>query len=159
MKNKKSMIYLVIGVLVGFVVGSPAHQAAGFPLRRLVYFLIAIIAVMFYMWFENTSQARHMSKWESHQSRGKAFFIVSHYVLARGVPIVFIFIAPFTLQVRFSAFAIPVLIFPAFIAFVTIIMLGYQEWSRCQVDSSARLLRKDAERVRGGRTNIAGSEA
>ncbi len=157
MKNGMSYVYLFIGLFIGFIVGSAPQGAAGFALHRLVIFVIAIVLILLYIWFENTSHVRHMSKWESHQRRGKTYFVISHYIIARAIPIVVILIAPLGSEVKFTGDAILVLIFTAFVALAAFIALGLREWSGCQTDFSVRLLRREAERLREAGAGVAGS--
>ncbi len=156
MKNAISLIYLIMGFLVGFVVGATQQKAMGFPLERLGYFLIAIIVIILYVWFENTSHDRHISKWESHRRRGKLYFILSHYIVARAIPILLIFNLPLSSLVNLTSESIHVLILTAFIAIVVFILLGYQEWSRCQTEFSVKLLRDAAQHAKETRSDPPG---
>ncbi len=154
MQNIKAYSYLVIGFLAGFMLGVLPEEAGGFPLQRLGYFVAAIIVILLYNWFESTSHRRHMSKWESHRNRGKAYFVISHYVAARAIPVFLIFIIPLDLRVHLTGVSVQVLAFTAFIALVAFVLLGYQEWSRCESECSVRALREAAQRVREGKPGL-----
>lgn len=154
MKNVIAYVYLVIGFLAGFMLGILPHESSGFPLQRLGLFAIAVVIILSYVWFENGSHGRHMSRWEKHRSRGRVYFITSHYILGRAVPVLLIFILPFASTVNFARDSIRVLIFTAAIALIAFGLLGLQEWGRCQSDFSMQLLRDAAQRAKEGKPGL-----
>lgn len=159
MKNVIAYIYLVIGFLAGFMLGILPRESSGFPLLKLGFFAIAIVIILSYVWFENTSHARHMSKWGKHRSRGRVYFIVSHYILGRAVPVLLIFMLPLASRVNFEGDSTRVLIFTAAIALIAFGLLGLHEWAQCQSDFSVQLLRDAAQRVKEGRPGFDGGSA
>ena len=159
MKNAMPYIYMVMGFLVGFVVGAAPQEASGFPFQRFGYFLVAIVMIVLYLWFEKTSHSRHMSKWQSRQRRGRLYFIFSHYIVARAIPILLIFIGPINSRLRLAMDSVHILIFTSAIALFAFGLLGYQEWSTCQADFSVQSLREAAQRAKETRSDFAGGGA
>ena len=159
MKNAMPYIYMVMGFLVGFVVGAAPLETSGFPFQMFGYFLVAIVVIALYLWFEKTSHSRHLSKWQSHQRRGRLYFVLSHYIVARAIPILFVFIFPVSSRVHIAVDSVRVLIFTSAIALFAFALLGYQEWSTCQADFSVQSLKEAAQRAKETRSDFAGGGA
>lgn len=157
MKNAMPYVYMIMGFVAGFVVGAAEREATGFPLLKLGYLLAAIIVVVLYVRFERTSYNRHFSKWESHQRRGRTYFILVHYAAERAIPILLILIVPMSLKTGFAVGSVPVLVLTCVIALVAFGFLGNQEWAKCQAEFSIQSLKDEAERAKQMRSRLPGS--
>ena len=159
MKNALPYIYVVMGFLAGFMVGAAPQHANGFPLERLAYYLASVVVILLYMWFERTSHNRHVSKWPSHRRRSRLHFVLSHYILARAIPILLILTVLINSRLHPTMESVYVLIFTGVIALFAFTFLGYQEWSACEADYSVQSLRETAQRVKETRAGVAGGGA
>ncbi len=159
MKNVMPYIYMLMGFLVGFMVGAAPEHTTGFPLQRFGYDLVAVAVILLYMWFERTSHNRHASRWQSHRRRGRLYFVLSNYIVARAIPIVFILIMLINSRLHLTIQSIYVLIFTAGIALVAFTLLGYQEWSTCEADFSVQSMKEAAQRLKETGEDLAGGGA
>ena len=137
-----------MGFLLGFVCGMLPQKEPGIPYSRIGYFFVTLVLIMLYNWFEGTSHKRHLSRWLDHHKKGKGYFILTHYVLGRAIPILFLFSIPLFLRVDFGVDAIKLLICISVLVFNTFIYFGRQEWSSCEEDFSIQMVREAAERIK-----------
>ena len=159
MKNVMPYIYLLMGFLVGFMVGTAPEHTTGFPLQRFGYGLVAIAVILLYMWFERTSHNRHVSRWQSHLRRGRPYFVLSHYIVGRAIPILLILIMLISSRVHLNIESVYVLIFTAGVALAAFVLLGMQEWSRCEADISIQSMKDTAQRLKETGSDITGGGA
>ena len=156
MKNVMPYIYLLMGFLVGFMVGAAPEHATGFPLHKLGYDLVAVAVILLYMWFERTSHNRHLSRWQSHRTRGRFYFVLSHYIVARTIPILSILILLINPRLRLTIESIYMLIITACLALAAFVLLGYQEWATCEADFSVQAMKDAAQRLKETGSDLAG---
>lgn len=157
MKNAMPYIYMIMGFIVGFVAGTAPQEGGGFPLGKLGYSLAALVVILLYIWLEKSSHSRHILKWQSHQKRGRSYFVLSHYIVARAIPILLIFILPVSFNVKFTGDSVHVLMLTSLVALVIFGFLGRQEWARCQAEFSIDSLKETAERAKDIRSHLPGS--
>ncbi|MDE3056535.1 MAG: hypothetical protein KGJ59_01075 [Bacteroidota bacterium] len=138
--------YLTAGFLIGLtvsVVGTGTDLTVVF--KRIGFFFGVIVLIGLWQWFESHSHKRHLAQWEKYADQGKWNFIVTRYVLARGVIVVLFIFLPFAGRLPVTTDSLGVLLLTVLIAFSVLAFLGYQEWKNCRQDFEIRSLKEAAQ--------------
>ncbi len=134
--------YLVFGFVIGVGYSVGMEGSAAVTEERFMYFLVALILMSLWQWFESISHWRHITRWGKLSAKGRRRFIVMRYVVGRGL----VFLA--------GTVAVVVSLKPlsggAFIALATgfgalvclLAWLGNLEWNACVDDAAQNAFRK-----------------
>ncbi len=138
---KKSTIWTIFfgGSVFGFVLCFVMQQDAPVTLARLVPAVAFCVAIFLLLWVEEWTHAERFARWEIIRRRGKWFFIVSRYVLLRGLVLIIVYEAPAYFSTGLNAVALV-----SIIVLVVITILGHQEWTDCENQYRIDELRKSA---------------
>jgi|GEM_PF-2329070 len=138
---KRSTIWTVFfcGSVFGFVLCFVMQQQSPITFAWLVPAMVFCVAIWFLIWAEEWTHAERLARWEIIRRRGKWFFIVSRYVLLRGLVLIIVYAAPAYFSPGLHAVALVSLL----VLIVTLI-LGHQEWTDCENQYRIDTLRKSA---------------
>lgn len=139
--------YVMFGFLMGFVLGAATERESTLVFQRLALFIGAAILFALGQWFESASHRRYLAKWENIRSRGKWLFVLTHYILSRGMVVLVFTLAPFLSMVKLNNYSLLVLALTFVTAVSVMAFLGYQEWSNCEREFQILSLRKAAKEV------------
>jgi len=140
--------YVLIGFIAGLAFGVGTGVDSTVTLQRFAYFVGALIVIGIWQWFENTSHNRHLAKWEKYVRRGKWNFIVTRYLVPRGIMVLLFIFLPFIGKVNLTTDSLLVLCVTAIIGLSAMAFLGYQEWSNCQQDFEIQSLKQATQRAK-----------
>ena len=101
------------------------------------------IAIIFWRWIEKRLHKGHIQLWKHIRQNGKLTFIVTRYILLRGIILILIFIVPSYSAVNIQAIMMFVILFISLTS-----ILGNQEWSDCENQYQATLLHDAATSLR-----------
>jgi hypothetical protein len=143
--EKSDYLYLLFGIFCGFLLGSSVGQETGVWVRRFLSAGAVIFVALLWRWTESRAHTHHLEQWEELRIRGKWFFIISQYVLVRGIVLLVILAGPAAFELRFSN---PIMVVAALSGALLVLMLmylGHQEWNECEREFAIQSLRKAAE--------------
>lgn len=138
---KKSIVWTLFfgGSVFGFGLCFIMQQQSPITFARLVPAVVFCVAFCLLQWVEEWTHAERLARWEIIRRRGKWFFIVSRYVLLRGLVLIIMYATPAYFSPGLHAVALVSLI----VLIVTPI-LGHQEWTDCENQYRIDALRKSA---------------
>ena len=110
---------------------------------RIVFVLGWLGAIVLWRLFEARLHDKHILLWQYIRQGGRITFIATRYILVRGLVLTLVFVVPSYSSLDIQA----ILMFIILSAFVTS-MLGNQEWSDCENQYQADLLRDTATSLR-----------
>lgn len=138
-------LYLLFGMLCGFLLGSTLEQEWAVITRRMLFAGAILFIAFFWRRIESKAHNRHLEQWDEIEARGKWRFIVTRYVLARGAVFVVLLIGPALTTLQFSAPAISILTFAGSLLIAILLFLGHEEWKDCEVEMEILALRQTGE--------------
>jgi hypothetical protein len=138
-------LYMLFGVLCGFLLGSSVGQESAGVVRRML-FASAIFFVAFY-WrkIESKAHSQHLQQWDELEERGKWRFIVTRYLLARGAVLSVLLYGPALSTIRFSGVVLAILAFSGSLLIAILLWLGHEEWNDCDQEMQILALRQTGE--------------
>jgi hypothetical protein len=146
MKTERfGFLFLLFGIFCGFLLGSALAPETGVWVRRGLSAGAIFFVALFWRRIESRSHALHVEQWENLRNMGKWNFILSRYVLIRGIVLFVIFVGPAVSELSFSVPFIVVLALGGTLLVPLLLYLGHQEWNDCEREMEIRSLRKTAE--------------
>ena len=139
MNLRNSYTYFGAGLVFGFILCFLMQREGPITFTRLLPVVGYLVALMFWRWIEGRMHTHQTQGWQYIRRQGKFEFVMIRYVVLRGAILSLIFISPMFSTIEFrTAFFFGVLV----ITVTTV--LGYQEWSDCENQYQASLLRDAA---------------
>ena len=139
MNKGNSYTYFGAGLVFGFALCFIIQREGPITFTRLLPIVGYLIALFLWRWIEGRTHTHHTERWQYIRRQGKFGFVMIRYVVLRGAILSLIFVGP-----MFSAIDFRTVAFLG-ILFVTVTMLlGFQEWSDCENQYQASLLRDTA---------------
>jgi hypothetical protein len=143
--GKFEYLYLLFGILFGFLLGSSLDHETGVWVRRGLSAGAILFVAFFWRRTESRAHQSHLEQWDDLRVRGKWYFILSRYLLVRGIVLMVMFAGPYVSVLRFSVTVTFVLAFCGALLVPMLLYLGHQEWNDCARESEIQTLRKTAE--------------
>lgn len=139
MNQRNSYTYFGAGLVFGFTLCLLMQREGPITFTRLLPVVGYLVALFFWRWIEGRIHTHQTQRWQYIRRQGKFEFVMIRYVVLRGAILSLIFIGPMFSTIDFrTAFFFGVLV----ITVTT--LLGYQEWSDCENQHQASLLRDAA---------------
>ncbi|HUI65703.1 MAG TPA: hypothetical protein VL126_12755 [Bacteroidota bacterium] len=143
--SKASFWYLLIGLVVGFLLGSCMADGLLSVANKAVTALAIIFLALFGRKMDAFEHLRNLTFWEAIRQHGRLQFIMIRYLILRGGILTTIILLPllktfYTWTQSEGWFALI-----AAIVLMTVIYLGNEEWKNCEREYETRLLRHAAE--------------
>jgi hypothetical protein len=142
MKSEKfNYLYFLFGVLCGFLLGSSLEPQTGVWVRRVLAGIALCLVALFWRRTEAKSHRYHLEQWEELRLRGRWFFVITRYLLLRGIVLIVIFGGSAIFETWYAA----PLLFLVAILVPLLLYLGVQEWNDCEKEFEIQSLRQTAE--------------
>jgi hypothetical protein len=138
-------LYLLFGILCGFLLGSSLDQETNVWVRRLLFTGAIFFVALLWRRMESRAHKHHLEQWEGLRIRGRWYFILSRYMLVRGIVLLVIFVGPALSWLKFSIALMATLAFVGILLVPLLLYLGHQEWNDCVRENEIRSLRQTAE--------------
>jgi hypothetical protein len=144
-KERFDYIYLLFGMLFGFLLGSSIGQESAIIARRMVF--AAAIMFIAFSWrrIEWKAHNQHLEEWDEIEARGIWHFILVRYVLVRGVVLTVLLIGPALSTLQFSLTVVAFLAIAASLLIAILLFLGREEWRDCEQEMQILALRQTGE--------------
>lgn len=140
-------IYLLFGIFCGFLLGSSLDQESSVVIKKVVIAFAIIFVAIFYGKLEAKSHRHHLNTWEKIRSGRKWSFILTRYILLRGIILSVILIGPAISALRLSAVILWILIFCLIPLFGYMMYKGHEEWNECEQAIHIASLRQVADSI------------
>ena len=138
-------IYLLFGMLCGFLIGTTLGQEWAIIVRRMLFVGAIMFIAFFWRRIESKAHNQHLAEWDEIEARGKWRFILMRYVVLRGIVLVVILIGPALSTLRFSITAVSILVFATSLLIAILLFLGHEEWYDCDQEMRILALRQTGE--------------
>ena len=138
-------IYLLFGIFCGFLLGSSLDQESSVVIKKVIIAFAIIFIAVFYGKIEAKSHRHHLNTWEKIKSGGKWSFIVTRYILLRGIILSVILIGPAISTLQLSTVILGILMFCLIPLFGYMIYRGHEEWKDCEQEIHIASLKQVAE--------------
>jgi hypothetical protein len=138
-------IYLLFGIFCGFLLGSSFNQESSVVIKKVIIAFAIIFIAVFYGKLEAKSHRHHLNTWEKIRASGKWSFILTRYILLRGIILSVILIGPVISALQLSSVILWILIFCLIPLFGYMMYQGYEEWKDCEQEIHIASLRQVAE--------------
>ncbi len=146
MKSERfEYLYLLFGVLCGFLLASALGPETGVWIRRALSGAGVLFVAFFWRRIEAKAHRRYLEHWEEFRARGKWFFACTRYVLLRGAVLFVILGSPTAIELKFSGSLIFVNVLLGVVLVPLLLYLGIQEWNDCEREFEIRTIRNAAE--------------
>ena len=129
--------------IFGFALCVVLQRSSSITIWRALYALSYFIVVMVWQRVERRSHAQRMDMWQYLRRQGMFFFVLTRYTALRGTILTMIFVGPIYAEID----SLTLMVFASLIYFITSI-IGYKEWSACEDQHRASLVREAATSIR-----------
>ena len=142
------LFYLLFGVVCGFLLGTSLNEEISSLLTKLITALSLIVLLLFGKKIELAFHTEDIRNWPELQAKGKWYFVITRYVLFRGIILFTLFILP-----AFSSVTVSMVILAASVAgFLFLAGLltyfGLGEWENSEQEYTIYLLKNAGEQTR-----------
>lgn len=140
--------YLILGVVCGFLLGTSLNNEYSAITSKIISILSLVILVIFGRKIEMAFHNEDIQNWSTLRTKGKLYFIITRYVLFRGIVVFTLFILPALSNVPYSniilfALASGFLLFVSFLSYY-----GFEEWKNSEQEYTILLLKSVGEQTR-----------
>ncbi len=140
--------YLILGVVCGFLLGTSFNNEYSAITSKIISILSLVILVIFGRKIEMAFHNEDIQNWSTLRTKGKLYFIITRYVLFRGIVVFTLFILPALSNVPYSniilfALASGFLLFVSFLSYY-----GFEEWKNSEQEYTILLLKSVGEQTR-----------
>ena len=139
--------YFFLGVLFGFLIGSSVDQETSVVVKKYILALAIICIALFWRRFESKAHRHHLATWEHIQQRGKWYFIITRYLLLRGIILSAILIGPVISTLQFSAAILKILTVGLIPLIGLMFYYGFEEWNDCEQEVQIIKLKQVSELI------------
>ncbi|HUI09332.1 MAG TPA: hypothetical protein VL221_03335 [Bacteroidota bacterium] len=139
------LLYLLFGILCGFLLGSAIDPETGVWIRRVLGAAGILIVGFFWRRVEARAHRSHIEQWDEIVERGKWRFVLTNYVLLRGFVLLVILGGPTAMEAKFYTTTIAVDAIAGVVVIPLLMYLGLIEWNECRREVEIRALRDAAE--------------
>lgn len=140
--------YLILGIVCGFLLGTSFHNEYSAIISKIISIVSLVILVIFGRKIETAFHNEDIQNWSTLRTKGKLYFIVTRYIVFRGIIVFTLFIVPALSNVPYSniilfAVASGFLLFVAFLSYY-----GFEEWKNSEQEYTILLLKSVGEQSR-----------
>jgi hypothetical protein len=140
-------LYFFPGVFFGFLIGSSVDQETSVVVKKYILALAIICIAFFWRRFESKAHRHHLATWEHIQQLGKWYFIITRYLLLRGIILSAILIGPAISTLQFSAVILKVLTLSLIPLVGLMLYYGLEEWNDCEQEAQILKLKQVSEMI------------
>jgi hypothetical protein len=140
-------LYMLFGLLCGFLLGSSLDQHSTMLFRRILSALAILFVAIFWGLIDAKAHTHHLEQWDTLRVSGKRYFILTRYVLLRGTILSTILIGPAITALKFSSSVIVILTLSGLPLIGILLYFGHQEWNECEQEIQIRDLKRTAELI------------
>ena len=143
-----SVFYFFAGILAGLLIGMSINKEWSSVVARFIASSTIILFALFWRRIESLAHGHYMETWSLRRSHGKWRFILTHYVLIRGVILFLTVAGPMLPALAFNNSTFITLFASILVLVLLLAYLGHEAWTECEQDYGVELLRQAAERSR-----------
>lgn len=125
--------------------GSSVYQETSVAVRKYILALGIIFIAFFWRRFKSKAHRHHLTIWEHIRQQGKWYFIITRYLLLRGIILSVILIGPAISSLQFSAVILKIIIVSLIPLFGIIFYYGFEEWNDCEQEVQIIKLKQVSE--------------
>ena len=129
MDRIKTFSNLVIGFIIGYsfgLTGRDAMSAITFVLTMIGFMVVGALL----MRFDKANQERQAKSWETARARGKWFFVIFRYFVARACLLLVLIFLPIFLNLGLTRPLLVMLAFSTLLLGAILAYIGHQEWQK-----------------------------
>jgi hypothetical protein len=143
-----SPFYLFFGLACGVLLGTFLGHEASVTISKIVFFLSIIVIAIFGKQIDAALHNFDLQDWHILRNRSKWYFVLTRFILLRGIVLFTLFALPMVSGVTFST-TVFIALAISFIVIVAIVTyFGLDEWKNCEQDYTIRLLKNAGEQAR-----------
>lgn len=149
MKTKLFPIYFTLFIFTeGLVLGSLMDRETGALISKVVMGISILLLAFYGRKIEKAFHRSDMEIWPSIRLRGKGYFIVTRYLLARGIILSMVFFIPVFLSINGSRVLTITVLFGSGVLSLFLWGLGQYEWKNCETEYRISILKEAGQQVR-----------
>jgi hypothetical protein len=149
MKNKVfPFVYVFFGFYCGYLVGAYIDREFSILVWRILYASAILVVGLFWRRIDQQSHQYHLEIWTNLRRRGKWYFVLTRYVLLRGLTLLLVFGAPLYFDSKFHGVAGRMLALIGGVLVLMMLLLGHIEWRYCVQDIEILAIKRVAEKAK-----------
>lgn len=148
MSKSLSLLYFFAGLLCGILVGGSLDRRWSGVFTTFISAGAIILIALFWQRIESVTYKRYLETWSIRRSRGKWPFILTEYVLIRGIILFLVTAGPMLPTLILTKYTASILLASIVVLALLLVYLGYEAWTRCDQDYDIQVLRQAAEQSR-----------
>ena len=148
MSKPLSLLYFFSGLLCGVLVGASLGERWSGVFTKFISAGAIIVIAFFWHRIESVVHKRYLETWSIRRSRGKWHFILTEYVLIRGIILLVLTAGPMLPTLIITELTASILLATIVVLALLLIYLGYEAWTQCEQDYDIQVLRQAAEQSR-----------
>ena len=138
-------LYLMFGILCGFLLGTSLDRETGMWVGRVLSVGTLSFLALRGRRIEARAHTDHLEHWEELRTRGKWYFVLSRYVLFRGIVLLVMFVGLPVSGLTSSVNVTGIVALVGTLLVPMLLYIGHQEWNDCEREIEIRSLRQTAE--------------
>ncbi len=143
-----SPFYLFFGLACGVLLGTFLGHEASVIISKIVFFLSIIVIAVFGKQIDAALHNFDLQDWHILRNRSKWYFVLTRFILLRGIVLFTLLALPMVSTVRFSITIFIALALSFVVIAVILAFFGLGEWNNCEEDYTIRLLKNAGEQAR-----------
>ncbi len=148
MSKPLSLLYFFSGLLCGVLIGASLSEHWSGVVAKFISAGAILVIALFWERMESVVHKRYLETWSIRRSRGKWHFILTEYVVIRGIILLVFAAGPMLPTLIFTKLTVSILLASIVVLALLLIYLGHESWIRCQEDYDVQVMRQAAEQSR-----------
>jgi len=140
--------YLLFGIVCGFLLGTSLDEEISSLLTKLITAVSLVILLLFGKQIELALHTEDIHHWPELQTKGKWYFVITRYILFRGIILFTLFILPAFSTVQYSIAILVASLLGLFLLATILAYFGVGEWTNSEQEYTIFLLKNAGEQTR-----------
>jgi uncharacterized membrane protein YoaK (UPF0700 family) len=138
-------LYFFLGVFFGFLIGSSVDPETSVVVKKYIFAIAIICIAFFWRRLESNAQRHNLATREHIQQQGKWYFIITRYLLLRGIILSAILIGPVISTLLLSTVILKILTVSLVPLIGLMFYYGVEEWNDCEQEVQIIKLKQVSE--------------
>jgi len=143
-----SPFYLFFGLVCGLLLGLSLGHETSVVVTKIVFFLSIAVIALFGRQIDEALHNSDVRDWHFLRAQSRWYFVLTRYILLRGIALFTLFVLPMIATVRFSKAVVLAVVLTIALIMVILTFFGLSDWRRCEQEYTIRLLKNAGEQAR-----------
>ena len=140
--------YLFFGFACGVLLGTFFGHEASVIIAKIIFFLSILVLAIFGKRIDAALHNFDLQDWHILRTRAKWYFVLTRFILLRGIILFTLFAVPMVSTVRITNTVFVALTLSFAVIALILAYFGASEWNNCEQDYTIHLLKNAGEQVR-----------